>query len=80
MHSLQRLFRGLPPLLRWVVAGGLVFGVSGGIAGLVVGLHTYAPTAWAATAELGIPAAGAGAVLGGMLGSLWLLCQRVRGE
>jgi len=32
--------------------------------GLVVGLRTYAPTAWAAVFELGVPAS----ILGGLVG------------
>jgi hypothetical protein len=39
-------------------------GVIGAIVGLVVGLIAYAPTAWFAVFELGVPAAIAGGILG----------------
>ena len=45
-----------------------MLGVAGAAIGLVVGLLTYAPTAWAATVELGLPAAILGALVGGMTG------------
>lgn len=54
----------LPPLLRAVVLGALVGGGVGAVTGLVVGLLAYPPTAWAATIEVGLPAAFLGAVVG----------------
>jgi hypothetical protein len=42
----------------------------GGVAGLVIGLRAYPPTAWFAVLELGIPAGFAGAVLGLLAGSV----------
>ncbi len=39
-------------------------GVIGAIVGLVVGLVAYAPTAWFAVFELGVPAAIVGGILG----------------
>lgn len=39
----------------------------GGAAGLVVGLATYAPTAWFAVFEAGILAGAVGGVLGGFV-------------
>jgi hypothetical protein len=53
-----------PLPLRWTVLSAVAFGLVGGIAGLVVGLFAYAPTAWFAVIELGLPSA----VLGGFLG------------
>ena len=41
------------------------FGLLGGIAGLVIGLYGYPPTAWFAVVEIGVPCA----VIGGALGA-----------
>ena len=60
----------LPAPLRQAVVGAVVLGVVGAVVGLVVGLRAYAPTAWAATFEVGLPAALLGAVLGLVVGSL----------
>jgi hypothetical protein len=49
---------------RWVAIGAIAAGVLGAIAGLVVGLMVYWPTAWFAAFELGIPAS----ILGGLVG------------
>ena len=54
------------PVALGLLLGACIAGALGGVAGLVVGLAAYPPTAWAATFELGIPAA----VLGGALGAL----------
>ena len=51
-----------PP--RWTLAGVCIAGSLGGIIGLLIGLHVYAPTAPVAMIELGLPAA----VLGGIVG------------
>ena len=71
-----RLVREWPLPLRLAVLGGLALGLLGSAVGLVVGLHVYAPTAWAATCEVGIPSAVLGAVLGGLAGSAALLLRR----
>ena len=49
---------------------GAVFGAGGAIAGLVVGLRAYPPTAWFATLEVGVPAAMLGALVGAVFGVL----------
>jgi hypothetical protein len=67
-HAVREL-RELPLPLRLAAFGGAVFGVLGGIVGLVLGLRTYVPTAWAAVPEVGIPAAMVGAALGLVVGS-----------
>jgi membrane associated rhomboid family serine protease len=54
----------LPRPARWAVVGAVTLGVSGGIAGLVIGLVDYGPTAPVAVLEVGLPAAVAGAVAG----------------
>jgi hypothetical protein len=57
--------RGEMPLTaRWALVGATLAGVIGGIAGLVIGISVYAPTAWFAVFEIGLPAAVAGGVLG----------------
>jgi hypothetical protein len=49
----------------WIVGwAALLCGVLGLVAGFVRGLFVYAPTAWAAAFEIGIPAAAAGGILG----------------
>ena len=62
----RRALRELPDAWRWPVVGAVAMGVVAAVVGLVVGLVVYPPTAWAATVELGLPAA----VLGGLLGLL----------
>lgn len=50
----------------------------GAIIGLVVGLHVYAATAWAAMFELGVPAAVLGAAGGFLVGCSLTLARRRR--
>lgn len=58
---------------RSALAGGAL----GLVAGLVRGLEVYAPTAWAAMFEVGIPSAGVGAVIGfGIVGGRRLRAQQ----
>lgn len=85
MRRIWARFRGylaeLPFPLAAFVAGLTGGGLVGAVAGLVVGLIAYPPTAWAAVVELGLPAAlvcgvlgltvGAAAVVGRRLGELW---------
>jgi hypothetical protein len=66
----------LPLLLRFAVLGGLALGALGGVIGLVIGVNFYAPTAWAATFELGIPSALLGTILGLAAGTVRLLALR----
>lgn len=54
----------MPSTTRWAVAGATLAGVIGGIAGLIIGISVYPPTAWFAVFEIGLPAAVAGGVLG----------------
>ncbi len=70
--------RGLPMLARWASVGAIAFGVSGGIAGLVVGLFVYAPTALFAAVELGFPAVFVGAVAGLGAGIIMKIARRIR--
>jgi hypothetical protein len=68
----------LPLPARSAVWGAAALGVLGCGVGLVVGLLVHAPTAWAATAEVGLPSAFVGAVAGLAAGSVraWLLRRR----
>lgn len=69
--------RSLPMLARWASVAALGFGVSGAIAGLVVGLFVYAPTAAFAAVELGLPAAIAGGVVGLLAGMITKLAEMI---
>jgi hypothetical protein len=60
----------VPVAARYAVGGAVVLGGPGAVVGLVLGLHTYAPTAWAAVVEVGLPAALLGTVLGLVVGAL----------
>lgn len=53
---------------RFALWGLAIGGVSGAVAGLVLGLIAYPPTAWFAVLELGIPGAFVGAACGAFLG------------
>jgi hypothetical protein len=70
--------RGLPLLARCAVIGAVSAGVLGAMAGLVVGLLAYAPTAPFAVAELGLPAAVAGGAAGLAAGVIVKAVARVR--
>jgi len=66
----------LPVVRRCVLVGAVSIGLLGAIAGLIIGLFTYAPTAPFAVIELGLPAAIAGAILGFVIGSVFLALSR----
>lgn len=51
-------------------------GLAGAVVGLIIGLRVYAPTAWAAMVEIGLPAALAGGVLGAAIGGVALAIRR----
>jgi hypothetical protein len=77
VQQFRRALRGLAVPLRHAVIGAVVLGVAGGMFGLVIGLRTYVPTAWAAIFEVGVPAAILGAVLGLVVGWLVYVYHRV---
>ena len=54
---------------RWALLGAVFLGVAGAIAGLIIGLLVYPPTAWFAVFEGGLPAAAVGGGAG-LLGGL----------
>ncbi len=83
MNALNRVvsaiaveLRGMPLIARWVTVGAASACVVGGIFGLVVGLFAYAPTAWFAVFELGVPAGVAGGIVG-LIGALILTAARL---
>ena len=78
MKSFAAAIRREPMLARWVILGVLIAGVTGGIAGLVVGLFAYAPTAPFAAVELGFPAALAGGLVGLVGGITTATASRIR--
>jgi len=68
----------MPVLTRWAGIAAFSAGVTAGVAGLVVGLFTYAPTARFAAVELGLPAAFAGGVVGLVAGMIMIATRRIR--
>ena len=68
----------IPTTLRWAFVGGGATGLAGGVAGLVVGLEAYPPTAWFAVFELGVPAGLAGGLLAGGAGLVRSTVRRSR--
>jgi len=77
MEQLLRVLRELPAPLRHALIGAVSLGVPGAMVGLVIGLRAYVPTAWAATLEVGLPAALLGALLGLVVGSLVTACRHL---
>lgn len=68
----------LPIPVRFGVLGALSAGVAGAVVGLVLGLRSYVATAWAATFEVGVPAALLGAIVGIVIGGILSLAGRTR--
>jgi len=75
MNAIAVELRGMPLITRWVTVGAASASVIGGIVGLVVGLFAYAPTAWFAVFELGVPAGVVGGIVG-LIGALILTVGR----
>ena len=67
---------GAEPVAWWVRVGATALGVVGAIAGLVIGLFVYAPTAPFAALEVGLPAAVAGAIVGAVVGTVVRIRRR----
>lgn len=78
VNPLAVWLRGLPLPARWAIVGAASVGVSGAIAGLVIGLHAYAPTAPFAVVELGLPAAIVGGVVGLVAGVIATARRRIK--
>ena len=64
MGDIRSTWQELPDVGRSAVVGAVVLGFVGSFVGLLVGWRVYAPTAWAAAFEVGIPAGLLGAVFG----------------
>lgn len=82
MTSLTRLrmvFAKLPLLPRYALAGAAVSGLLGCVAGLVVGVLVFPPTAVFATVELGLPASALGLAVGLLAGSAHLVVRTITG-
>jgi uncharacterized membrane protein SpoIIM required for sporulation len=75
----QELSEGPVPL-RYALLGGAAAGALGGVIGLVIGLQVYAPAAWLAILEVGLPAALLGSVLGLIVGSITHLVSKPQGQ
>jgi len=69
---------GLAEALEWAIVGAASVGVIGAIAGLVIGLRVYAPTAPFAVVELGLPATIVGGVVGLVAGVIATACRRIK--
>ncbi len=70
--------RRMPPPARWAAIGAGSLGAVGSVVGLVVGLRTYALTAWFAMFELGVPAALLGGLVGFGAGAVAIALRRLR--
>ncbi|WP_017935903.1 hypothetical protein [Nocardioides sp. Iso805N] len=80
-REIMEPFNELPLAPRHALIGAAALGTLGGIVGLVIGLHVYAPTAAVAILEVGMPAALTGGLLGLLSGSLvwgWRLAHHHR--
>jgi hypothetical protein len=78
VKAFAKWIRGLPVLERWVIVATVLAGVTGAIAGLVIGLFAYVPTAPIAAAEIGFPATVAGAIVGLAGGMIAATAARIR--
>lgn len=67
----------LPILLRHALIGAALVALPAGVVGVAVGLHTHAPTVWAAGPEFGVPGALVGGLLGLLVGAFVALSRRV---
>jgi hypothetical protein len=68
----------LPRSARWAIVGAASAGLIGAVIGLIVGLFAYAPTAWFALFELGVPAAIVGGVVGLLAGLIVTGGRRIK--
>lgn len=66
----------LPLPLRWSLVSAAVTAMAGAVVGLVLGLRTYAPTAWFAVIEVGLPAGILGAGVGLITGAIVAASRR----
>ena len=81
VHRVQLMaadLHGLPLPGRWAVVGATCAGAIGAVAGLVIGLIVYAPTAPFAVVELGLPATIIGGIIGLLAGVIVIAGRRIR--
>ncbi len=64
MNAYVRFLGDMPLPAGFAVVGATAGGAIGAIAGLMIGIHAYAPTAPFAVVELGLPATIAGGLAG----------------
>jgi hypothetical protein len=79
--SVQRMaarFHGQSWPGRWATAGAAGLGALGALAGLILGLLAYPPTAPVAVVELGLPATIVGGVIGLVAGLIVVAGRRIR--
>jgi hypothetical protein len=76
MGNLRHDLKQLPEPSRYAVVGLLALGLAGAVAGLVIGLFSYPPTAWFAVIEVGLPSAIVGGLLGLAAGSVVHVLRR----
>ena len=75
--ALEEIRQASTPV-RYLIYGLVGCGFAGAAVGTVVGLRVHAPTAWAAAAEVGLPSAALGAIIGGLVGCLVAGAGRLR--
>ena len=75
MRRFRQAFDDLSTPGRYAVLGAVILGVPGAVAGLIIGLATYVPTAWFAAFEVGVPSALLGFVAGLCVG---VIAERVK--
>jgi hypothetical protein len=80
VNAIAVWLRGSPLPARWAIAGAAAAGALGAIAGLIVGLLAYAPTAPFAAIELGLPAAILGGLVGLVAGAIVTASRRSKGN
>ena len=73
MNAYFRFLGDIPLPARFAAVGATAGGTIGAIAGLIIGIHAYAPTAPFAVVELGLPATIAGGLAGLITGLITAL-------
>lgn len=74
---MKTVLGSLPVVARAVVLGAGGVGIVGALAGLIIGMCSYAPTAPFAVIELGVPAAVGGAIAGLVVGSIAFVFRHI---
>jgi hypothetical protein len=70
MERLSLWIQREDPVLVGTAVGAFLCGLAGGTIGLLVGLSAYAPTAWAAVFEVGVPSSIVGGLMGAIVGAV----------